>query len=125
MLRQWEHEEGYLGEWSRLMLSEPSRLAPTIPLRLSFVQLAHGLAFIAMNGEVVVDYGLYVKELTKKQVLPLAYSNGMIGYVPTAKQLEEGGYESKDSFYYFGLPAPFSDELETRIKEGIRKIIEA
>lgn len=122
-LNTLKNAETHIGEWAGLMLQEPARLAPSIPLRLNYVKLADGLAFVTMNGEVVVNYGLFVKELTRKQVLPLAYTNGMIGYIPTAEQLIEGGYESRDSLYYFGLPAAFTEEVEDRIKQEIRSLV--
>ena len=72
-----------------------------------------------MDGEVVVEYGLWIKERYRGQVLPLGYSNGMVGYVPVAHQIHEGGYEARDSAPYFGLPAPFTPELEEVIKAAI------
>jgi hypothetical protein len=114
--------DGLMGEWSRLLLRETDRLKESVPLELSLVELADGLSLLAMNGEVVVEYGLFVKEQFAGQVLPVPYSNGMIGYVPTAKQVGEGGYESEESYYYFGLPAPFHPSLEAALRAGILKL---
>jgi hypothetical protein len=33
--------------------------------------------------------------------------------------VDEGGYEVEESYMYFGLPAPFSREVEERVKRGI------
>jgi hypothetical protein len=49
---------------------------------------------------------LYIKQLSQGGTLPLGYSNGMVGYVPTAAQIAEGGYEGDSSSVSFGLPAP-------------------
>lgn len=122
-LHQSLQEEGVPGEWSRLLLHDPSRMAPSIPLAMNVIRIAEGLSFLAMNGEVVTEYGLHVKNSYDGQVLPAAYSNGMIGYIPTARQIEEGGYESKDSHSYFGLPAAFAPEIEQIIKEGIHELV--
>jgi hypothetical protein len=35
----------------------------------------------------------------------------------------EGGYESKESFFYFGLPAPFDAAVETKICEAILNLV--
>jgi hypothetical protein len=113
---------GTLGEWSRLLLCEKDRLKESMLIELGLVELADGLSLLSMNGEVVVEYGLFVKEQFAGQVLPVAYSNGMIGYVPTARQAEEGGYEAKESHYYFGLPSPFHPSLEAAIRAGILKL---
>jgi len=113
---------GVVGEWSRLLLDEPERLRPHIPLELTRLELADRLVFLAINGEVVVEYGLMLKQ-HDHGVLPLPYSNGMIGYIPTAKQAEEGGYEAVESAFYFGLPAPFSPEAERILHESLREWI--
>jgi len=86
--------------------------------------LAEGFAVLAMNAEVVVEYGLYLKSASNKAVVPLAYSDGMIGYIPTAKQLGEGGYEPIDSTYYFGLPAPFAPEAERILREKLDVVVQ-
>ncbi|SEN13391.1 neutral/alkaline non-lysosomal ceramidase N-terminal domain-containing protein [Lihuaxuella thermophila] len=118
-LKKHKYDPSVLGEWSRLLLEEPARMKPGIRLEMALIRLAQGLSLLAMNGEIVTGYGLFIKREFDGSVLPVPYSNGMIGYVPTAKQVEEGGYEGKESFYYFGLPAPFHPSLETIICRAI------
>jgi hypothetical protein len=115
---------GVMGEWSETLLREPERLRETTPLELTLLQLADGLAFLAMDAEVTVPYGLFIKERFGGRVLPLPYSNGMIGYAVTARQLEEGGYEPEGSTPYFLLPAPFASDIEERIKDGVTRLVE-
>lgn len=114
---------GISGEWSRLLLSYPERLLPSIPLELSCLNLAQGLSLLAINAETVVEYGLFAKSLAGG-VLPLPYSNGMIGYLPTESQLREGGYESEESGYYFGLPSPFAHSVEQLVKGGAALLLQ-
>lgn len=118
-LEKHKDDSSVLGEWSRLLLKEPARIQPGILLEMVLIRLADGLSLLAMNGEIVTSYGLFTKNEFAGSVLPVPYSNGMIGYVPTAAQVEEGGYESKESFFYFGLPAPFHPSLETEICKAI------
>lgn len=114
---------GRIGEWSRRLMDEPERMRHTIPLRISHVTLAEDLSLLCLAAEVTVPYGLFIKERFQRKVLPLPYSNGMLGYVVTAEQLAEGGYESDTSRYYFILPAPFSPDLEERIKRAIDLLV--
>jgi hypothetical protein len=118
-----KHHGTVIGEWSRLLLNEPERIQPDIPLELTLLEIADGLSLLAMNAEIVVEYGLFIKRQFAGSVLPVPYSNGMIGYVPTATQVRDGGYEVKDSFPYFGLPAPFDSSLETKIFESLLKFV--
>ncbi|MFD0680648.1 MULTISPECIES: neutral/alkaline non-lysosomal ceramidase N-terminal domain-containing protein [unclassified Paenibacillus] len=108
-------------EWSRLLLSEPERLREAADLEMTLLTIAEGCSILAVNAEMSVHYGLWVKQLLGNGVMPTGYSNGMIGYVPTSSQIDEGGYEAHDSIYYFGLPGPFAHELESSIYEAIKQ----
>lgn len=118
-LREKGTEPEVMGEWSSLLLAQPDRINQETPIEFTFLQIADSLAFLAINAEVVVEYGLWIKKAFAGKVLPTPYSNGMLGYIPTAKQTEEGGYEAEESLYYFGLPAPFSASIEKEIKKSI------
>jgi len=122
-LEALKDEEGIVGQWSALLLDEPFRLCDFVPLQLSVLHIADGLSFLALDGEVVMEYGKFVKTRSGGRILPLAYSNGMVGYIPTALQVSEGGYEAKESVRYFGLPAPFDDSLEKLICDGLLRLI--
>lgn len=110
-------------EWARLLAAYPELLSADIPFELTKLTLADGLSLLAMNGEVVIGYGLFVKERSAGRTLPLGYSNGMVGYVPTAAQIAEGGYEGKESGVYFALPAPFDPSIEPIIRGAIDELI--
>jgi hypothetical protein len=122
-LRSWLAMSGIMGEWSSRMLQNPDRYRAPVLLDMTFIRLAEGLSLLAMNGEVVMEYGLHLKQLTHGQVLPVAYSNGMIGYVPSAIQVHEGGYEGASSYRYFGLPAPFDPSIESDILASMELLI--
>ncbi|GGD78447.1 neutral/alkaline non-lysosomal ceramidase N-terminal domain-containing protein [Paenibacillus nasutitermitis] len=107
------------GEWHRIQLDRFHGLKQTMPLELTWLKLAEECSFLAMNAEIVVEYGLYLKRLSKGRILPIAYTNGMFGYVPTAAQLQEGGYESYDSTYYFAMPAVFDPKVEQVLKNAL------
>lgn len=114
---------GYPAEWSVKLQENPQLVRPAIALQVSRLDIADGLSFIAMDGEMVLEYGLKVKRLSGGKALPLGYSNGMVGYVPTAKQVEEGGYEGGDSSKLFMLPAVFDPSLESEIEKGITELL--
>jgi len=119
VLQAQAEEEGLRGEWSRLMIAKLARGETTAPFEMCGLNIADGLSLLGMNGEMAVEYGLYIKRMSGGAALPLAYTNGMIGYVTTAAQLEEGGYEPIGSAVYFGLPSPFDSSAEPAIRETI------
>ncbi len=110
------------GEWREFLLKNPERRIPFVTFDLTHWVLADQVEFLAMNGEIVNEYGQYIKKISENKILPLGYCNGMIGYIPTRKQLEEGGYESTEAPYYFGMPSRFNKEIEKTVKAAIKDI---
>lgn len=113
----------WIQRWAKHMLAHPDWLTTSIPLDLVRIDIADGLSLLSMNAEVVVKYGIYIKQRSDNRVLPLAYTNGVIGYVPTAEQIAEGGYEAGDSHIYFGLCAPFVPQIEQAITASIDQLL--
>ena len=114
---------GYQRLWADYLLRRPDLLKPSATLDLTLLTLSDGLSLLFMNGEMVVRYGLFVRELSAGAALPVAYTNGMIGYVTTAAQLSEGGYEPVESVTYFGLPAPFDVRTESIVLREFEKML--
>lgn len=97
----------------------------SFPLSLQRIDLAAEVTLLAMGGEMVCDYGLWIKQVGENQFLiPLGYSNGMVGYVASARQFPEGGYEV-DFFVHSSRPMPsrFKPEIENMIKEGVQELL--
>ncbi|NHN31647.1 neutral/alkaline non-lysosomal ceramidase N-terminal domain-containing protein [Paenibacillus agricola] len=110
-------------KWSQLLLINQRYKQRYVELELEYLQLAEGLVLLTSNAELVGAYSRFIKASFEDTVLPVGYTNGMIGYVPTAAQLSEGGYEAVDYIYYFGLPAPLAPEAETIIHNSIVKLV--
>jgi hypothetical protein len=79
---------------------------------------------VTLGGEVVVDYCLRLRrETANPNLIVMGYSNDVMCYIPTKKQVEEGGYESKDSFMYYGQPAPLKGEIEEIIIDKVKSLL--
>ncbi|NLW49900.1 MAG: hypothetical protein GXY85_03535 [Candidatus Brocadiaceae bacterium] len=62
-------------------------------LRLQGVRVGEAM-LVALSAEVFVEYALFGREASPAEAtLILGYSNGNIGYLPTAAVYPEGGYE--------------------------------
>ena len=78
---------------------------------------------MAMSGEVVVDYVyLMEKELGPLNLWVSAYCNDVYGYLPSARVLREGGYETRG--LYRGGIGLFSPEAENVMAEAAKKLAE-
>ena len=71
----------------------------------------------------MVDYSLRLKaELGSKKTWVFAYSNDVMGYIPSRRVLAEGGYEGGLARYPYGLPAPWDSSVEQKIVEEVLKL---
>lgn len=108
--------------WAWSILSKP--FANVREFHIQRIDLAKEVSLVAMNGEVCSEYGHFVrKQRPCSYTVPLGYSNGIIGYIPTADMFPDGGYEPDTSHIYYTLPSPFTPELEWIIQSGLRRIM--
>jgi hypothetical protein len=81
--------------------------------RVAVWRLGEDLTLVALSGEVVVDYvALIEKALGPLNLWVAAYSNDVFGYLPSARVLGEGGYETGR-----GFSAKAQDALVTKVRE--------
>jgi len=83
-------------------------------------QFGSDLTLVALSGEAVVDYvDLIQRALGPMRLWLSAYSNDVFGYLPSARVLEEGGYETRGVVH--GGPGFFSpaaqDAVVTKVGE--------
>jgi hypothetical protein len=110
--------------WAEKILDKYNSITNTLPFTIQRITLSNDISIIAMSGEVCVEYGLYLKgKNPDKTVIPVAYSNGVIGYIPTEKMFSEGGYEPDGSTIYFSLPSKFDTSVEKIIVGALDKMI--
>jgi hypothetical protein len=89
-------------------------------------RLGSQLLFIALGGEVVVDYSLSLKqEFGAARTWVAGYSNDVMAYIPSDRVLAEGGYEGGASMVYYGLPAPWAAGVEATIVNEVRKQVKS
>jgi hypothetical protein len=76
-------------------------------------QLGDDLTLVAISGEVVVDYlTLVEKALGPNRLWVAGYSNDVFGYLPSARVLGEGGYETRGLIHGgIGLFAPHTQDV--------------
>lgn len=91
---------------------------------LQVIRFNNDLTFVAMSGEVVVDYSLKMKSEYRNENLFIGgYCNEVLCYIPTKKILSEGGYEPNTSMIYLGLPGPFAENVEDKITTTLHKLM--
>ena len=65
---------------------------------------------------------MLIKQAYPGQVISVpAYSNGMVGYVPSRSIYPQGGYEVLGSYQFYLQPAPFTPDVEDVILAEARR----
>jgi hypothetical protein len=91
-------------------------LPQSYPYPVQAWQLGPELTFVALGGEVVVDYALRLKkELGAGRTWVASYTNDVMAYIPSLRVLQEGGYEGGGAMVYYGLPAAWGPRVEELI----------
>lgn len=79
---------------------------------------------IALGGEVVIDYAIQLKRIFGQEVFVMGYCNDVMGYIPSARILREGGYEGAVAQIVFNLPGTWKADLETKIIHEVLQLAE-
>lgn len=113
---------------AKLMLAAFDRNQPvrSVAYPVEAIRFNKDLTFLALGGEVVVDYGLRAKrEYPNEHLVVAGYSNAVMSYIPTVRILHEGGYEAESSMIYYGQPGPYTDEVEEIVFKAIHRVMKA
>jgi hypothetical protein len=84
-------------------------------------QFGGDLTLVGLSGEIVVDYvPLLEKALGANQLWIAAYCNDVFGYLPSARVLAEGGYETRG--LYSGGAGFFIPEAQEVLVRTVREL---
>jgi Neutral/alkaline non-lysosomal ceramidase, N-terminal len=88
-------------------------------------RLGDGSLWIALGGEVVVDYALRLKKeyAGDRPVWVTGYANDVMAYVPSLRVLQEGGYEGDTSMVPYGMPTKWAPPIEERIVGKVHELV--
>jgi hypothetical protein len=85
----------------------------------TLVTLGKRAAFLVLPGEVLVDIGINIKKMSPyPYTFIVGYGNGNVGYIPTKKAFEEGGYEPFQAPVYYGY-CGFDPSVEDVLMENL------
>jgi hypothetical protein len=94
-------------------LTEGKPLPDAVKLPLSAVRIGDELTFVAMGGEVVVDYAMRFKRIfAADNPWLIGYAYEVPCYIPSVRILKEGGYEAESSLIYYSIYGPFRASIE-------------
>ena len=102
----------------------------TYPAPAQVWRFGDDLTMVFLGGEVVVDYGLRLKEELAASADPgaagpvwvTAYANDVFAYVPSDRVLREGGYEAESSMLFYLKPGPFRPGVEAILIDRVKTL---
>lgn len=97
-------------------------LPATYPYPIQVWHVGDNVTWVALGGEITVEYSLRIKELLGQgRTWVTGYANDVMCYIPSEKILAEGGYEGETSQTYYQKPTKWAPGIEKRI---IDKVVE-
>jgi neutral ceramidase len=92
---------------------------------LQVLRIGEDAALVGVPGELFSEIGL---ELKRRSPLPntmiCGYSNGTLGYIPSRKAVQEGGYEVSDAYKLYGFPACLHGDTEELLYRETSSLLE-
>ena len=117
----------YRARWARRLSSELAagktfaKGYPEYPVQVW--KLGDDLLWIALGGEVCVDYALRFKKEFGPETWVTGYANDVMAYIPSRRLWEEGGYQA-GAFDVYGLPANrWCPDIEDRIAGAVTQLV--
>ena len=102
----------------------PLKGGGTAPCPIHGVRLGDAL-LVGLGGEAFVEYTLYAREVAPNgHALVLGYTDGSVGYLPTAAAYAEGGYEP-DANQWFPMRESWHPRVERCLKSEITHMVDA
>ena len=91
---------------------------------LSVLALGDVAVLCMVPGELFSTIGKRIKGMVSHMpVLVVGYANGSLGYLPGKDAIDEGGYEVAVAYKYYGLPGPFTKDLEDQLLTTIHTMM--
>jgi hypothetical protein len=112
------HPKSFAATQMLAILAKGDKLATHYSCPLTVWQFGRDLTLVGLSGEVVVDYVAFLeKKLGPNQLWIAGYCNDVFGYLPSARVLAEGGYETRG--LYSGGAGIFDPRAEQVVVESV------
>jgi hypothetical protein len=123
--------DNYHGRWAQQTLQrmrdlkvQGKELPTSYPYPVQVWRLGGNLLWIALGGEVVVDYALGLTAKYGQDTWVLGYANDVMAYIPSSRVWKEGGYES-GAFSVYGIAAErWCPDIQPRIETAVQQLVD-
>jgi hypothetical protein len=144
MLTSEDPPQRVKGRYLLDMHQRGTALMTSYPAPIQVVRFGGELLLVALPGEPVVEWAHKLKQGTGCEeqgvtrstsrstlcasgspiVWVAGYCNDMFGYLPTRRVQTEGGYEGGRANLWSSIPAPFTEDVESRVAAAVSRLVE-
>ncbi len=126
MVKLAESGNAYEKRLARVLLDRLNKggsLQQKYPYPIQVWHVGGDLTWVALGGEVVVDYSVRLKrELAPGRTWVAGYCNDVMAYIPSLRVLKEGGYEGASSMVLYGHPTKWAPSVEELIVAKVHEL---
>jgi len=111
-------------KWCDLMFKyyNEGTMPTSMPVYIHTINIGNW-KLVGFSRETTSGYSFGVKNLWPDKLITVAgYTNDVSSYLPTHMQIEQGRYEGKDSFFWYGMPNVFPMNIEEIILGRIKSL---
>ena len=124
LLKKAQEGAGYQKRWAQNLIKQIDHgesLRTSYPYPVQVWNIGEQ-PIVILGGETVIEYSISLKRIFGPGLFVLGYSNDVMSYIPSAKIVQEGGYEGASSQMVYGLPATWKPSIETIITQEVLKL---
>lgn len=116
----------YLQRWATRILAEMKQGKPFLSAYSYPLQIwkLGDQPLFSFGGELVIEYAIECKKRFGPDIFVMGYSNDVMGYIPSATILKEGGYEGASSQMVYGLPSVWDASVPELIYAEVNRLAE-
>lgn len=111
-------------KWCNLMLRyyDEGTMPYSMPVYVNTLNIGNW-KLVGFSRETTTEYGLGVKKMWPDKLISVAgYTNDVSSYLPTTLHIQARNYEGLDSFFWYGMPNTFPEEVEKTILSTIKEL---
>lgn len=109
-------------KWCDLMSKyiQEGTMPESMPVYVNTINIGNW-KLLGFSRETTTGYGLGVKKFWPDKLISVAgYTNDVSSYLPTHMHIEQGTYEGKDSFFWYGMPNIFPVTVDETILNRVK-----
>ena len=111
-------------KWCDLMFKYYSEgtMPTSMPVYIHTINIGNW-KLVGFSRETTTGYSFGVKNLWPDKLISVAgYTNDVSSYLPTHMHMEQGKYEGKESFFWYGMPNVFPMNIEEIVLSKIKSL---